>query len=51
MVDSFDGVDTAIKNAKRRMAEYRDGIDKPSEYNPGTMVYELVQELKRYLVG
>jgi hypothetical protein len=51
MVDSFDGVDTAIKNAKRRMAEYRDGIDKPSEYDPGTMVYELVQELKRYLVG
>jgi hypothetical protein len=51
MVDSFDGVDTAIKNAKRRMADYRDGIDKPSEYNPGTMVYELVQELKSYLVG
>jgi hypothetical protein len=51
MVDSFDGVDTAIKNAKRRMAEYRDGIDKPSEYNPGTRVYELVQELKSYLVG
>lgn len=51
MVDSFDGVDTAIKNAKRRMADYRDGIDKPSEYNPGTMVYELVQELKSYLAG
>jgi hypothetical protein len=51
MVDSFDGVDTAIKNAKRRMADYRDGIDKPSEYNPGTMVYELVRELKSYLVG
>jgi hypothetical protein len=51
MVDSFDGVDTAIKNAKRRMAEYRDGIDKPSEYNPGTRVYELVQELKSYLAG
>jgi hypothetical protein len=51
MVDSFDGVDTAIKNAKRRMADYRDGIDKPSEYDPGTMVYELVQELKSYLVG
>ncbi|MDE6251839.1 MAG: RloB family protein [Lachnospiraceae bacterium] len=49
MVNSFDGVNTAIKNAKRRMAEFRSGIDKPAKYDPGTMVYELVQELKRYL--
>lgn len=49
MVDSFDGVSTAIKHAKRRMDAFRDGIDKPSEYDPGTMVYELVEELKRYL--
>lgn len=49
MVNSFDGVNTAIKNAKRRMAEFNNGIDKPSEYDPGTTVYELAQELKAYL--
>lgn len=49
MVDSFDGVNTAIKNAKRRMAAFREGVDNPSEYDPGTMVYRLVQELKVYL--
>lgn len=49
MVNTFDGVNTAIKNAKRRMAAFRNGMDKPSEYDPGTTVYELVQELKKYL--
>lgn len=49
LVDSFDGVNTAINNAKRRMASFRDEIDKPSHYDPGTMVYKLVQELTRYL--
>lgn len=49
LVNSFDGVNTAINNAKRRMASFRDEIDKPSQYDPGTMVYKLVQQLKRYL--
>lgn len=49
LVDSFDGVDTAIKNAKGRMASFRKGIDKCSAFDPGTMVYQLVQELKQYL--
>lgn len=49
LVNSFDGVNTAIKNAKRRMALFRNDIDKASEYDPGTMVYKLVQELKVYL--
>lgn len=49
MVDSFGGVSTAIKNAKRRMATFKEGIDKPSECDPGTMVYELLEELKLYL--
>lgn len=49
MVNVNDGVNTAIKNAKRRMASFKNGIDKPSEYDPGTTVYELVQELKTYL--
>lgn len=49
MVNAFNGVNTAIKYAKRRMERFRNGIDKPSEYDPGTMVYKLVQELKVYL--
>lgn len=49
LVDSYDGVNTAIKNAKRRMTGFRNGCDKPSDYDPGTTVYELVQELKSYL--
>ena len=49
LVNSFDGVSTAIKNAKRRMAAFREGIDKPSEYDPGTTMYKLVEELRVYL--
>jgi len=49
IVNSFDGVNTAIKNAKRRMSTFNSGVDNPSEYNPGTMVYKLVQELHVYL--
>lgn len=49
LVNTFDGVNTAIGNAKRRMSSYNPGIDKPSEYNPGTTVYKLVEELKVYL--
>lgn len=49
IVDSFDGVNTAIKNAKRRMADFDDKKDLPSKYDPGTKVHELVIELKKYL--
>lgn len=49
LLNSFDGVNTAIKNAKRRMESFRNGVDKPSKYDPGTMVYKLVQDLKVYL--
>lgn len=49
IVDTFDGVNTAIKNAKRRMADFDCRKDTPSKYDPGTMIYELVLELKRYL--
>lgn len=49
LVNTYGGVDAAIKNAKRRMADYEKDINKPSEYNPGTMVYALVEELKKYL--
>ena len=49
MADVYDGVNTAIKNAKRRMAGFHERTMKPSEYNPGTMVFKLVEELKKYL--
>ena len=49
MVNVYDGVNTAIKNAKRRMSDFKEGQDKPSEYDPGTTVYQLVETLKRYI--
>lgn len=49
MVDIYGGVTVAIKHAKRRMAEFEKGGYKPSEYNPGTMVYKLVESLIVYL--
>lgn len=49
LLDAFDGVNTAIKNAKRRMAGFDSSRQKPSEYNPGTAVYELVEDLRRYI--
>lgn len=49
LLDSIDGVNTAIRNAKRRMGNFRIGIDKPSSYAPGTMVYKLVEQLRAYL--
>lgn len=49
LVDSYDGVNTAIKNAKRRMADFNDKKDSPSKYDPGTKVHELLIELKKYL--
>lgn len=49
ILDEFGGVHTAIKNARRRMADYDREHDKPSEYDPGTTVYQLVEELRDYL--
>lgn len=49
LVNCYDGVNVAIRNAKRRMADFNAERYKPSEYNPGTTVYELVEELKKYL--
>lgn len=49
MVNQNEGVNTAIKHAKRRIAGFSSNKDKPSEYDPGTMVYKLVEELKSYL--
>lgn len=49
MVNSYDGVNTAIRSAKRRMADFDEEKVKPSVYNPGTTVYKLVEALNRYL--
>lgn len=49
LVDIYGGVTVAIKHSKRRMAEFEKGGYKPSEYDPGTMVYKLVESLKVYL--
>lgn len=49
LVNQYDGVNTAIKYAKRRMAQFDSENDSPAEYNPGTTVYILAEELKRYL--
>ena len=49
MVDSYGGVDTAIRHAKRRMSGFDETTHQPSQYDPGTTVYKLVEELKQYL--
>ena len=49
MVNVHDGVNCAIKNAKRRMEGFDEKRMKPSAYDPGTTVYKLVEELKKYL--
>lgn len=49
MLNKFGGVNTAIKHARRRMAGYDESVVKPSDYDPGTIVYQLVEELIKYL--
>lgn len=49
MVNIYDGMDTAIKHAKRRMAGFNKESSKPSEYDPGTIVYKLTEALKVYI--
>lgn len=49
MLNSMGGVDAAVKHAKRRMEEFGKEKSKASEFDPGTTVYQLVEELKRYI--
>lgn len=50
VVNVHDGANTAIRNAKRRMENfYKYEKSKPSEYDPGTTVHLLVEELLQYL--
>lgn len=48
-VNRYDGMDTAIRNAKRRMNGFEKSGKKASEYDPGTQVHVLVESLKQYL--
>lgn len=49
LVDIYGGANVAVMHAKRRMAAFEKGGYKPSEYDPGTTVYKLVESLKSYL--
>lgn len=49
LVNVDDGVNTAIRNAKKRMEEFDEKKNIPSQFDPGTMVYKLVESLKQYL--
>ncbi len=44
LVNIDNGVDKAIQNAKRRMEDFYLEKRNPSSYNPGTTVYQLVEE-------
>lgn len=48
ILNSFDGPKIDINNAKKRMANYNKS-NKPSEYDPGTTVYKLVETLLEYV--
>ena len=50
MLDSFGGVDTAIKHARRRMSKFKNDKGQPSTFDPGTTVFLLVDALREYLV-
>lgn len=49
MVNMYGDVGTAIKYAKRRMSGFDEKKGKPSEYDPGTTVYKLVEQLKQFI--
>lgn len=49
LVNTYDGVNIAINHAKRRMAGFDEIKNKPSQYDPGTEDYKLVEQLKLYL--
>lgn len=50
ILNRHDGVNIAIKNAKRRMVDYDPDRDIASQFNPGTTVHILVEELRSYIV-
>lgn len=49
LVNLYDGVNCAIKNAKTCMKNFNEESNIPSKFDPGTRVYKLVEKLKQYL--
>ncbi len=49
LISENGGIDTAIANAKRRMANFNIKKEKPSLCDPATTVHNLIIELKKYL--
>lgn len=49
LLSSNNGIEKAIRNAKRKMKFFNCNDMKPSQFDPGTTVYLLVDELKKYL--
>ena len=49
MMNTYNKVNIAINNAKRRITRLHEIKNKPSQYDPGTEVYKLVEQLKLYL--
>lgn len=49
MLERNDGVNIALANAKRRMKDFDPKRHKPSQYNPGTTVHLLIEQLRNYL--
>lgn len=49
LVNRDDGVNRAIKNAKRRMEKFQKEKAPASSFNPGTTMHILVEELQKYL--
>lgn len=49
MIRKDGGIDRAIRNAKRRMENFDENRRKPSEIDPGTTVYKVVEELKKFI--
>ena len=47
-VGGIEGVKRAVKNAKRRMSEFKETTS-PSSFNPGTKVYVLAEKLLSYI--
>ena len=45
----FGGVDTDINNTNRRMSDFDSTKDKPSEFDAGTTVHWLTNDLMKYI--
>lgn len=49
IADGNGSVKAAVSRAKKRMSEFDGSRQNPSDFDPGTTVYQLVEELMQYL--